>query len=109
MSSSAYVEDAAEFAKALTWAEANSPGDYKNAMERAARKAGVSPGLLWRLRYRRPKIIDVADFEALGAAYEQRQLYRRERAEYAPKTALGRLLVRAIDAAIDEIPGVVSK
>src|SRR4051812_29266594 len=91
VSSQAYVDDAADFARALAWDEARCPGDYANAMERAARGAKVSPGLLWRLHYRRPKVVDAADFVNLGTACARRKLNEREKV--SPKTALGRWLV----------------
>lgn len=97
-SSSAYVDDASDIARALTWAEAKSPGDYGNAMQRVARAAKVPAGLLWRLHYRKPKVIDTADFVNLGKAYDQRGLFRQERGRIAPRTALGRFLVGAADA-----------
>ena len=96
-STSAYVDDAADFAKALTWAEAKCPGDYANAMERAARRARVSKGLLWRLHYRKPKQVAAADFVNLGTECGKRGLHRTERANVAPRTALGRWLVEAAD------------
>ena len=40
-SASAYVDDAAAFAKALTLADMVRAGDYGNAMRRVARKVGV--------------------------------------------------------------------
>jgi hypothetical protein len=98
MSSSAYVDDAADFAKALTWVEARGPGDYKPAMERAARGARVAPGLFWRLHYRKPKIVDAAAFMNIGTAYGQRGLHRHEQTTVSPRTTLGRFLARGADA-----------
>jgi hypothetical protein len=95
VSSQAYVEEAALFARALTWAEARCPGDYANAMKRAARRAGVTDGLLWRLHYRQPKQIDIADFEKLGVEVGRRKL--RETGKITPRTALGRWLVETAD------------
>lgn len=97
---SAYVDDAAEFARALVWADARGPGDYENAMNRVARRAGVSRGLLWRLRYRRPQSVAAADFEALGRAYNDCGLQQQERTRVEPKTAMGRWLIGAA-AALD--------
>lgn len=98
MSASAYVEETKDWASALTRAESRFPGDYGPAMERVARKAGVPPGLLWRLRYRTPKSIATEHYAALGAYFaSQQSRYRAERAAYAPKTALGAILLRAAD------------
>lgn len=101
-SSGSYVDDAVGWARDLTQAESRCPGDYGNAMQRLARQIGVPFRVLWNLHYRRPKTIDAANFVSLGAAYEQRRLYREERDGYAPKTRLGRFLVGALDAALDE-------
>lgn len=47
-------------------------GDGKdNAMHTAARWAGVSPNLLWRLRYRPPAGIDASPYLKLMAAHER--------------------------------------
>lgn len=110
MSASAYVEEAKEWAHALTRAESRFPGDYGPAMGRVANKTGVPSGVLWRLRYRLPKAIDVDHYAALGAAYadEQRKLYRQERAEVRPRTALGKILVRAADYIAREEIGPVT-
>ena len=43
----------------------------ENAMHTAARWAGVSPGLLWRLRYRRPATIDASPYLKLQNTYER--------------------------------------
>jgi hypothetical protein len=42
-----------------------------NAMHTAARWAGVSPSLLWRLRYRPPAGIDASPYFKLMAAHER--------------------------------------
>lgn len=108
-SSSSYVDDATGWARDLTQTESRCPGDYGNAMRRLARQINIPFRVLWNLHYRRPKTIDAAVFVSLGAAYEQRKLYREERDGYAPKTRLGRLLVRAIDTALDENVGTVDR
>ncbi|KFC62752.1 hypothetical protein FF80_03319 [Devosia sp. LC5] len=43
----------------------------ENAMHTAARWAGVTPGLLWRLRYRRPTTIDASPFLKLQNTYSR--------------------------------------
>ena len=106
MPASVYVEETIRWAKAAVRDEARFPGDYKPAVERVARKAGVSRGLLWSLLYRPPKSIAVEAYEALAIyTNEQERKYRQERAEVAPKTRLGRLLVRAADALVGEDDG----
>ncbi len=107
MQSRDFVDDAAHWARRLTLSEMQCPGDYGPAMRRLSRKLGVRWTVLKNLHYRAPKIVDVADFTALGEAYDQRQLYRKERSGYRPKTVLGRLLVRALDTALDEGDGAV--
>lgn len=108
-SSGAYVDDAALMADRLTWALANGPGDYANAMERAAAAAKVPRGLLWRLRYRRPNLVDPAHFERLGAACGRYQVFTppRESAQ-SFKTALARVLVHSADA-LDRLAGALDR
>lgn len=43
----------------------------QNAMHTAARWAGVTPGLLWRLRYRTPSTIDASPFLKLQNTYDR--------------------------------------
>ena len=107
MNASSYVEEAKEWAHALTRSESRFPGDYGPAMKRVANMARVPAGLLWNLRYRTPKSISTEHYAALGTAYanEQRRLYRQARAEIAPRTTLGRLLVRAADFVAGEEVG----
>jgi hypothetical protein len=99
MAAGAYVNEAREWAHALTRAESRFPGDYGQAMSRVASKIKIPRSVLWNLRYRIPKSISVEHYATLGAAYDDRQrsLYKQERAEVSPKTPLGRLLVRAAD------------
>ena len=103
MPASVYVEEATRWAKAAAREESRFPGDYQPAIERVALKVGVSKGLLWNLLYRPPKSIAVEAYTALAIyTNEQERRYRGERAEVAPKTRLGRLLVRTADALVGE-------
>lgn len=79
MTDAAYVDQAAEWAKALTRAESRGPGDLENAWRRLEARYGVSPNTFWSLRYRRPKDIAVSVFVRLRAAYQaecERQMRR---------------------------------
>lgn len=99
MAAAAYVEEAREWAHALTQAESRFPGDYGLAMSRVAGKAKVPARLLWRLRYRVPKTINTDHYAALGVAYaDEQSKYRADGHSVIAKTMLGRLLVRAADA-----------
>ena len=104
-----YVEDAAEWAKALVLADQQCAGDYGNAMRRVARRVGVRFSVVWNLHYRLPKAISADDFEKLGASFvnEQRRRYAEERSTTTPRTKLGRLLVRAADFMASEDVGAV--
>lgn len=96
-SASAYVEDAADFAKALTLGDVGRAGDYGPAMARVAKKVGVGHSLLKRLHYDAPKDIGAANFERLARAYGEQRKAGRATAEVKPRTALGRWLVEAAD------------
>jgi hypothetical protein len=43
----------------------------ENAMHTAARWAGITPGLLWRLRYRKPTTIDASPYLKLKTTYDR--------------------------------------
>ena len=96
--STAYVVEAAEWAKQIVRSEARFPGDYGPAMKRAARKVGVPFGLIWRLHYRAPNKIDVSDYAALGLFIdEQRKRFRGQRNDVQAHTAVGRALLGFAD------------
>lgn len=103
--SSEYVDDATDWAKALVLAETRCAGDYGNAMRRVARRVGVPFSVLWNLHYRSPKTVEANAFERLGVSYANVQnRQHNDGVEYAPRTALGRLLYRtanALDRAAD--------
>ena len=65
------VDEAAKWASSMTRSESRGPGDYVPAMERVARKVGVSQSLIWSLHYRKPKDIWTKAYLKLKAAYEQ--------------------------------------
>jgi hypothetical protein len=56
MSDAAYVDEAADWARRLTQAEARGPGDIENAWRRLETRYGVSFHTWWALRYRKPVI-----------------------------------------------------
>ena len=99
MPSSAYVDDAKSFAKALTLSEARCAGDYGNAMRRLSRQLGVRWTLLKNLHYREPKTVDAADFVALGTAYDERKLFNQARTRVEARTPIGKLFTGAADEA----------
>lgn len=103
---SAFVDDAADFANALTLADMVRAGDYGNAMRRVARQVGVSHSVLKHLRYDKPKEIGTADFSRLGAAYGRQRKTGRATVEVTPRTVIGRILVgvaASLDSAADTL------
>lgn len=79
MSESAYVDQAATWAKQLTQTEARGPGDMENAWRRLEARYGVSWRTFWALRYRRPREITAFLFDQLKAAHSaecERQMRR---------------------------------
>lgn len=69
MRSSAYVEQAATWAKDLTHRESRGPGDMENAWRRLETRYGISVGTFWSLRYRKPQNIFIEIFAQLQAAH----------------------------------------
>jgi hypothetical protein len=59
MVGSAYLDQAASWAKDLTRMRSRGPGDTENAMRSIAREYGVDYGTVWRLRYRRSALRDI--------------------------------------------------
>lgn len=53
--SETYLNQAADWADALTRRESRGPGDTDNALRRVADRTGIPYRALWSLRYRRPK------------------------------------------------------
>lgn len=74
MSSSQIVDDAEKWAKALTLSEYRGPGDYLEAMRRAARSAGVSASLFWSLHYKKPKDVWASAYFKIKAAYDRERV-----------------------------------
>jgi hypothetical protein len=70
MLAAAIVDDAASMARTLVRREARGPGDTDNAMRRLEARYGVPYGVLWSLRYRKPKDILASAFLTLSNAYE---------------------------------------
>lgn len=100
---SAFVAEAAVWAKALVHAEARFPGDYQPAMRRVARRLAVPLNAIAALHYRKPKTISVDRYVAIFRAYadEQAKKYRKERSRVA-LTPLGEALARAADSLAGE-------
>ena len=98
--SSAFVEEAQDWARRLVQSESRGPGDVDNAMRRLETRYGLPYALLYNLRYRPPRDILVSHFARLQAAYlaeceRQQRLFAHERRITEAKSALGKVLVRA--------------
>ena len=81
MSEAVFVDEAAEWAKALTRNEARGPGDLENAMHRLEVRYGVPWRTFWALRYRKPEWITALTYQRLRSAYQaecERQMRRYE-------------------------------
>lgn len=79
MSDAVYVDQAAQWAKALTQTEARGPGDMENAWRRLEARYGVPWRTFWALRYRKPRDLTVSIFTQLAGAYRaecERQIRR---------------------------------
>ena len=72
MSDVAYLDQAAQWSKALTRMKARGPGDTDNAMRQIEREYGIEYGFLWSLRYRRDrlKIISKSVYDKIAGAYQ---------------------------------------
>lgn len=79
MTDSAYIDDAARWARELTRAESRGPGDMRNAWHRLERRYGVPARTFWALRYRRPKDLWTSIYLRLRSAYEAECLRQAER------------------------------
>jgi len=105
---SAYVDDASDFAKALTLGDMVRAGDYGNAMRRVSRKFGVSFATLKALNYNPPKKVDTADFVKLGLAYGKQKKAGRMPVEITPRTAIAKIVLVLADA-MDGTAGALDK
>lgn len=65
-----YVDQAADWAKALTRSETRGPGDQPSAWRRLEARYGISTHTFWSLRYRKPQDIAVSIYMRLQAAYQ---------------------------------------
>lgn len=68
--SNVFVTDAASWAEYLVRREYREWGDMDDSIDSAARKAGVDRGVIWKLRYRRPRDLMASAYFKLKAAYE---------------------------------------
>jgi len=73
------VAAASSLALELVRGETIGPGDTGNAMRRLARRHALTFGLLWNLRYRRPKDIAAGALMALALAHETERRHQLER------------------------------
>lgn len=64
------VDQAADWARELTRAEARGPGDIENAWRRLEHRYGVPASTFWGLRYRKPKDVLASVYIRLRAAYQ---------------------------------------
>lgn len=81
MSDAAYVDRAVVWSKELTRLKGTGASDTENAMRRVEREYGIDYGVLWALRYRKPKDILTTWYFRLKSAYEtelQRQMRKLE-------------------------------
>jgi hypothetical protein len=65
-----YVDQAAEWAKALTRSETRGPSDQPHAWRRLEARYGIPSQTFWSLRYRKPRDIAVSIYMRLQAAYQ---------------------------------------
>jgi hypothetical protein len=107
------IADAREWAKFLVHRESRGPGDRENAMERVARRHGLTKGLLWSLLYRPPKDMLLSKFVSLQEAYlaecerQANALRHLQQIEQA-KTRFGKAIIglsSAMDRAADALDG----
>jgi hypothetical protein len=99
MTAAVYIDDARDKARQLILWETRFPGDAGPAMKRVADRLHVPVAKLFALKYRAPKDIGVSVYAAIIEAHEaavqaQADRFAAERAATAPRTALGRFLVR---------------
>jgi hypothetical protein len=103
MSSAAFISHAADLSRQMVARESRGPGDIDNAMRRLEARYGIPYSILWALRFRKPKTLDVGVFARILGAYEsecdrQQRAIEHEREITRAKTAIGRLIVAASDA-----------
>lgn len=70
VSDAVYVDHAVGWSKELTRMKSRGPGDLENTMRKIEREYGIDYGVLWALRYRKPKAILTNWYFRLKAAYE---------------------------------------
>ena len=73
MSDAAYLDQAARWAKDLTWMRARGQSDMKNAMRSLEKDYGIKYWLTWQLRYRRDrlKFVSASVYDRLKVAYSE--------------------------------------
>lgn len=107
MTDAVYVDQAAEWAKALTRTETRGPGDQPSAWRRLEARYGISSHTFWALRYRKPKDIAVSVYARLSAAYQaecEKQMRRLQHDIEITKAITGpdHVAVRAAEALVGE-------
>jgi len=105
------VGEARDWANHLIATHHRGPGDTVDAaMHRAARKHGLDPKMLWRLRYRSPKDMLVSTWKSIKAAYdaecERQEAKLRHELEITralPSTMARARLIAATEALLAEL------
>lgn len=101
------------WANGLIRASHRGPGDTVDAaMHRAARKHGIDPKVLWRLRYRTPKDMLATVYLKVRAAYEAecerqeaRLRHELEITKTLPTTADRLRLIGEVEAVLGQVEG----
>ena len=107
MRNSAYVDQAAIWAKELTSRESRGPGDMENAWRRLEARYGISFGTFWALRYRKPHNIFIEIFAQLHSAYQAE--CERQMRKLAHEIEITKKITGASHAAVAASEAVVGK
>lgn len=110
--SAAFVEEAAKKASWIIRQEVRGPGDIEPAMRRIEQRHGISYGVLWRLRYRKPSDLLVSTFALICDAYDaelerQKRLLGHEQTIEKAKTRFGRAVLAEVQAVVGEKDGAL--
>ncbi len=102
-----YVDQAAEWARALTRTETRGPGDQPSAWRRLEARYGISVHTFWSLRYRKPQGIDVSIFVRIQAAYVAECSRQKRRLEH--ELEITKTIAGASHPAVVEAQAVVDQ
>ncbi len=101
------VDQAEKWARSLVRVEAAcTRGDLDGAIRRVARRAGVSPTLIWAFHYRKPKDIWGRAYTRLQSAYERERARQLGRIEDGLRKANVAGVDPAVVRAIASVAGV---